>query len=224
MKILIIEDEHKIARLIKEGLEEQTFAIDICHDGDEGLGAARHGDYDLIILDRMLPGGLDGTDICKTLRSEGNSTPILMLTAKDQIQDRIAGLNSGADDYLVKPFSFEELLARIRAVLRRPHQAMDDVLSAEDLTMNVTLKEVRRDGKPIQLSPKEFAILEYLLRNKGKVLSKSVIMNHVWDFDADILPSTVEVFMVYLRAKIEKPFAGPKIIKTIHGYGYKIDS
>lgn len=223
MKILIIEDEHKIAHIIKEGLVEESFAVDVCYDGDTGLGAARHGDYDLIILDRMLPDGIDGADICKTLRAEDYHTPILMLTAKDQVHDRIIGLSSGADDYLIKPFSFGELLARIRALLRRPHQIVEEVLSVADLTMNVARKEVNRGGKSIQLSAKEFTILEYLLRNRGKVLSKNVIINHVWDFDADILPSTIEVFIVYLRAKIEKPFVGPKIIKTIRGFGYKID-
>jgi DNA-binding response OmpR family regulator len=224
MKILVIEDEHKIAHAIKEGLQEEAFAVDVCYDGDSGLETARHGDYDLIVMDRMLPDGVDGTEVCKTLRDEGNHTPILMLTAKDRMQDRIAGLNSGADDYLVKPFAFGELLARIRAVLRRPRQVVEDILSSADLTLDIRSKEVWRGDTLIRLSSKEFAILEYLLRNKGKVLSKNVIINHVWDFDADILPSTVEVFIVYLRAKIEKPFAGPKIIHTVRGFGYKVDN
>lgn len=223
MKILVVEDEHKIAHILGEGLRGEAFAVDICYDGESGLSAARHDDYDLIILDRMLPNAVDGTQICKALRDEGNHTPILMLTAKDQLQDRISGLDSGADDYLVKPFSFEELLAHVRAVLRRPHQLLDDVLHVADLTLDTRRKEVTRGGDVISLSSKEFLILEYLLRNKGKVLSKNVIINHIWDFDADVLPSTVEVFIVYLRAKIEKPFDGPKIIQTVRGFGYKVD-
>jgi DNA-binding response OmpR family regulator len=222
MKVLIIEDEHKIANVIKEGLTEESFAVDVCYDGETGLYSARYEDYDLIILDRMLPGGIDGIEICKSLRSDNNHTPILMLTAKDQVSDRVLGLNSGADDYLVKPFSFEELLARTRALLRRPHDDIGGVLVADDLSLDTVTKEVRRTGKLIKLSTKEYAILEYLLRNKNKVLSKNVIMNHIWDFDSDILPSTVEVFIVYLRAKIDKPFQGPPLIQTVRGFGYKI--
>lgn len=222
MKVLIIEDEHKIANVIKEGLEEERFAVDVCYTGEDGLDAARYGDYDALILDRMLPSGLDGIEICQTLRAEGNHTPILMLTAKDQTRDRVAGLNSGADDYLVKPFSFEELLARLRALLRRPHDNLGEHLTAGDLAINPITKEVKRGNTPIQLSVKEYMILEYLLRNKNRVLSKNLIMNHVWDFDADILPSTVEVFIVYLRAKVDKPFPGPRLIQTVRGFGYKI--
>lgn len=222
MRVLVIEDEHKIANVIKEGLAEESFAVDVCYDGASGLSTARYETYDLIILDRMLPGTMDGIEICTLLRAEGNHTPILMLTAKDQVHDRVAGLNSGADDYLVKPFSFEELLARMRALLRRPHEAKGTVLTANDLSLNTTTKEVRRAGQLIQLSAKEYAILEFLLRNKEKVLSKNIIINHVWDFDADILPSTVEVFIVYLRAKIDKPFKGRMLIQTVRGFGYKI--
>lgn len=222
MKVLIIEDEHKIANVIKEGLVEEAFAVDVCYDGETGLATAQYGDYDIVILDRMLPGGIDGIKICESLRAACNHTPILMLTAKDQVRDRVAGLNSGADDYLIKPFSFEELLARMRALLRRPHDTIGEVLVAGDLSLDITTKEARRAGTLIQLSGKEYAILEYLLRNKNKVLSKSLIINHVWDFDADILPSTVEVFIVYLRAKIDKPFSSSPLIKTVRGFGYKI--
>lgn len=224
MRILIIEDEHKIARAIKEGLEEESYAADISFDGQEGLNAARYEEYDLIILDRMLPGGMDGAEICATLRKEGNHVPILMLTARDQVRDRVAGLNAGADDYLVKPFSFEELLARVKALLRRPHESLGDVLEAGDLTMDTTAHLVQRDGKKIALSSKEYALLEYLLRNKNKVLSKHNIITHVWDFDADILPNTVEVFVAYLRNKIDKPFAGPALLQTVRGFGYKIEA
>ncbi|MBL8160045.1 response regulator transcription factor [Candidatus Saccharibacteria bacterium] len=224
MKILVIEDEHKIANALKEGLTQEAYAVDVCYDGQEGLNAARYEPYDLIILDRMLPGGMDGLEICQTLRAEGNHTPILMLTARDMVRDRVAGLNAGADDYVIKPFSFEELLARVRALLRRPHEALGETLEAGDLTLNTVSKEVSRAGQSITLSAKEYALLEYLLRNKGKVLSKETIISHVWDFDADILPNTVEVFITYLRGKIDRPFEGEPLIKTVRGFGYKIDA
>jgi DNA-binding response OmpR family regulator len=165
---------------------------------------------------------MDGAEICETLRREGNHTPVLMLTARDQVRDRVQGLNSGADDYVVKPFSFEELLARVKALLRRPHESLGEVLSVGDLTLNTTTHEVRRAEKAIQVSSKEYALLEYLMRNKNKVLSKHNIITHVWDFDADILPNTVEVFVAYLRAKIDKPFGGPALLQTVRGFGYKI--
>lgn len=222
MRVLIVEDEHKIANVIKEGLSEESFAVDVCYDGDEGLSSAQTQEYDIIILDRMLPGGIDGIEICKTLRKYGNHTPILMLTAKDQVRDRVSGLNSGADDYLVKPFSFEELLARIRALLRRPTDSIGEQLQVGGLSLNTITKEVRRNSKIISLSGKEYALLEYLLRNKDRVLSKQSIINHVWSFESDILPSTVEVFIVFLRAKIDKPFSGDNLIKTVRGFGYKI--
>lgn len=222
MRVLVIEDEHKIANAIKEGLRGESYAVDVSFDGEEGLNAARYESYDLIILDRMLPGGMDGVEICRVLRNEGKHMPVLILTAKDQVRDRVDGLNAGADDYLVKPFSFEELLARVKALLRRPHESLGEVLRAEDLTLDTISKEVRRGDKSINLSSKEFALLEYLLRNKNKVLSKNNIISHVWDFDADILPNTVEVFMAYLRAKIDKPFDGPQLIQTVRGFGYKI--
>ncbi len=223
MKILVVEDEHKIANALRDGLEQESFAVDVCYTGDEGLNAATYDEHDLIILDVMLP-GISGLEICKKLRAGGNHTPILMLTAKDQTRDVVNGLDAGADDYLVKPFSFEVLLARIRALLRRPQEAIGDVLTAEDLSLNTIEKTVERANTAITLSSKEYALLEYLLRNKGKVLSKQNIINHVWNFDADVLPNNVEVFVAYLRNKIEKPFSGKPIIKTIRGFGYKIES
>jgi DNA-binding response OmpR family regulator len=223
MRVLVIEDEHKIANAIRDGLASESYAVDVIYDGAEGLNAARYEEgYDLIILDRMLPGGMDGLEICETLRKEGRHVPILMLTAKDRVRDRVQGLNAGADDYLVKPFSFEELLARCRALLRRPQQTLSEVLQVGDLTLDTSSYEVKRAGKVITLSSKEFALLEYLMRNKNKVLSKNNIMTHVWDFDADILPNTIEVFMAYLRGKIDKPFDGPKLLQTVRGFGYKI--
>jgi DNA-binding response OmpR family regulator len=222
MRILIIEDKHKIARAIKEGLEVESYAVDLCFDGQEGLSAARYEEYDLIILDRMLPGGMDGVEICQILRQEGKHTPIILLTAKDRIRDRVTGLNAGADDYLVKPFSFEELLARVKALLRRPHEKLGETLQVGTLALDSVAHTVIRDGQTIHLSSKEYALLEYLMRNQNKVLSKHNIMTHVWDFDADILPNTVEVFMAYLRAKVDKPFDGPSLIQTVRGFGYKI--
>jgi DNA-binding response OmpR family regulator len=222
MRILIIEDEHKIANAIKRGLEQETYAVDVAYDGEEGLSSALTGDYDLIILDRMLPGGMDGTDICREVRSNQIHTPILMLTAKDQIGDRVSGLNAGADDYLVKPFAFEELLARVRALLRRPTESLSVTLKVADLEMNTASFEVKRAGRSISLSNKEYALLEYLMRNPGRTLSKDSIISHVWDYDADILPNNVEVYIGYLRHKVDKPFRGPALILTVRGFGYRL--
>lgn len=221
MRILIVEDDHVIAHAIKEGLEQETFAVDVDYDGEEGYLAAAQGEYDLVVLDVMLP-GMNGIEIARKLREEANQTRILMLSAKDQTQDRIHGLNAGADDYLVKPFSFEELLARIRALLRRPDEKKGEILEAADLSLNTITREVCRNQKQIVLSAKEFAILEYLLRNKGRVLSKHNIITHVWDFDADVLPHTVEAFIAYLREKVDRPFPGAPLIETVRGFGYKI--
>ncbi len=219
---MVIEDEHKIANALRKGLEQESYAVDVAYDADEGLSSALTGDHDLIILDRMLPGLIEGVDICREVRASNVHVPIIMLTAKDQIKDRVTGLNSGADDYLVKPFAFEELLARVRALLRRPQDNLGTVLKIDDLTMDTVSFEVRRAGKPITLSSKEYALLQYLLRNQNQVLSKNAIITHVWDFDADVLPNTVEVYMGYLRSKIEKPFNGPSLIQTVRGFGYKL--
>lgn len=225
MKVLVVEDEHRIAQAIKEGLEQESYAVDVCYDGEDGYLTASAGkdEYDIVLLDVMLP-GLDGFDICGKLREEGNHVPVLMLTAKDQTGDIVKGLDTGADDYLAKPFSFGVLLARMRALMRRPHQLEHEVLQAADLTLDPAKHQVVREGKTLALSGKEYAILEYLLRNQGKVLSKHNIMTHVWDFDADILPNNVEVFIAYLRAKIDKPFDGPQLIQTVRGFGYKIEA
>lgn len=224
MRILVVEDEHKIAGAIKRGLEQESYAVDAVFDGDEGLANALTDEYDVIILDRMLPGLLDGSDICKEVRAAGIRTPILMLTAKDKISDRVEGLNSGADDYLVKPFAFEELLARIRALLRRPQDHVGNILELSDLTLDTESYEVRRAGKNIALSQREYALLEYLMRNQNRILSKSNIIGHVWDYDADILPNTLEVYIGYLRTKIDKPFKGPELIQTVRGFGYKLSA
>ena len=221
MRILVVEDEHKIAQALKRGLEQDHYAVDLAFDGDEGFASAEAETYDLIVLDRMLP-GRDGVSICQELRKNGNHTPILMLTAKDQVRDRISGLDAGADDYLVKPFSFEELLARMRALLRRPHESVNTVLEVDGLQLDTANYTVVREDTSISLSSKEFALLEYLMRNQGRVLSKDTIMSHVWDFDADILPNTVEVYIGYLRNKIDKPFKGPNLIHTRRGFGYTL--
>ncbi len=219
MRILVIEDEHKIANAVKQGLEQERYAVDVEYDGDSGLGAALNETYDAMIIDRMLPGSVQGLDICRQLRQVGNHTPILLLTAKDQIKDRVEGLNSGADDYLIKPFSFEELLARTRALMRRPAETQNNLIKVADLSLDTVSYEVKRANRPIDLSAKEFALLEYMMRNSGRILSKENIISHVWDFDADVLPNTVEVYVGYLRNKIDKPFSKP-LLHTNRGFGY----
>ena len=224
MRILVVEDEHKIANAIKKGLQQESFAVDVVYDADDGLASARAEEYDLVILDRMLPGEIDGVGVCKELRAEGNHTPVLMLTAKGAVRDRVVGLDAGADDYLVKPFAFEELLARTRALLRRPQDSLGIKLEVGDLTLDTTSYEVRRGSKVIDLSQREFALLEYLMRNKGRTLSKEMIIQHVWSYDADVLFNTVEVYIGYLRNKIDRPFRGqPQLLKTVRGFGYKLD-
>jgi two-component system copper resistance phosphate regulon response regulator CusR len=222
MRILLVEDDHKIATAIRQGLEMESFAVDVEYDADSGLGAALAEQYDLVILDRMLPGSMEGVEVCRTIRQDGLHVPILLLTAKDEVRDRVAGLNAGADDYLPKPFAFEELLARMRALLRRPQDTLGTVLQCRDLTLDTVSYEVRRGTVPLALSRREFALLEYFLRNQGKILTKENIIKHVWDFDADILPNTVEVYIGYLRGKIDKPFAGPDLLRTRRGYGYRL--
>jgi DNA-binding response OmpR family regulator len=222
MRILIVEDEHKIANSIKKGLEQESYAVDVAYTGTDGFDLASTEDYDVIALDVLLP-GMDGITICKKLRSENIHIPILMLTAKGQTTDKVDGLDAGADDYLTKPFAFEELLARIRALVRRPHHTVGITLKVEDLTLDTVAYEVKRDDLVIQLSSREFALLEYLMRHPNKTLTKDQIIGHVWNYDADILPNTVEVYIGYLRNKIDKPFPGkPMLIQTIRGFGYKL--
>lgn len=222
MRILVVEDEHKIAQSIKKGLEQESYAVDISFDGKSGFDLSITEDYDLIILDVMLP-EMTGTEIAQKLRQEKVHTPILMLTAKGQLEDKIEGLDSGADDYLTKPFAFEELLARIRALLRRPHQVNDTKLEVEDLSLDTKTFEVKRSGKTINLSSKEFALLDYLMRHPNQILTKDQIISHVWDYDADVLPNTVEVYIGYLRGKIDKPFKDKQpLIHTIRGFGYRL--
>ncbi len=221
MRVLVVEDEHKIANSIKKGLEQESWAVDVAYEGNDGFDLASGEDYDVIILDLMLP-GIDGMTVCQKLRAEKIHTPILILTAKGELNDKVAGLNHGADDYLVKPFAFEELLARLGALCRRPKNHLNSVLVYKDLSLDTQTFEVKRAGKEIALSKKEFSLLEYLLRHVRTVLSKEQIMNHVWDYEANILPNSVEVYIGYLRKKIDTPFKNQPLIQTVRGFGYKI--
>jgi len=222
MKVLIVEDEHKIANSIKQGFLQENILVDVAYDGVEGYDLAVSEEYDVIVLDRLLP-GMEGLEICKKLREQKNHTPVLILTAKGQIADRVEGLDNGADDYLVKPFAFEELLARVKALGRRPKKTLETVLKLSDLSLNTKTFEVRRGSTLIQLSGKEFALLEYLLSHQNEILTKDQIINHVWNYDSNILPNTIEVYIGYLRNKIDKPFKkSPELIHTIRGFGYKI--
>lgn len=223
MKLLVVEDEVKLGRAVKAGLEQDGYAVDLLHTADDGLAYAETENYDVILLDRMLPGGQDGLDICRSIRAAGNTTPVLMLTAKGELEDRVTGLDDGADDYLVKPFEFEELLARVRALVRRPKQAVGLTITVGDLAIDTATKRVKVAGKAVKLSKKEYALLEYLAHHPDQVSSKDQLIEHVWDFDADILPNTVEVFIRSLRKKIDRP-EQPSFIDTIRGFGYRLRS
>lgn len=220
MRILAVEDEVKIAKVIATALRRENYAVDLAYDGEEGLLMAQSQPYDLLILDRMLP-GLSGIEITKTLRGENRHVPILLLTALGAVEDKTTGLDSGADDYLVKPFAIDELLARVRALLRRPPITQENTLKVADLTLDRQSKTVCRNNKNITLTAKEFALLEYLMQHPGQILSKETLISHVWDFDADILPNNVEAYIKHLRRKIDKPFKKP-LITTVRGFGYKI--
>lgn len=224
MKILLVEDEQKTLNALKRGLTQEKYIVEAYDNGEEGLGAALGGEYDVMILDRMLP-GVDGVEICRQVRENKISTPIIILTAKGQIANRVEGLDAGADDYLVKPFSFEELLARIRTVLRRPQDMVDNVLKVDNLTLDTAKCEVKRGEKRIDLSNTEFRLLKYLMMNEGMVLSKDKLIEHVWDFDSDILYNTVEAYIGYLRNKIDRPFKNDKkLIHTVRGFGYRMSA
>lgn len=222
MRILIIEDEHKIAQALKKALKQENYAVDISFDGDDGYAMATTEPYDAAIIDWMLPGSYDGIAIIKAMRKEGIHTPVLLLTAKSSINNRANGLDAGADDYLTKPFALEELLARIRALLRRPAEVQQTILTAGDLSLNTVTCTVKRADKEISLTGKEFALLEFLLRNQGRPVNKDTIISHIWDYSADILPNTVEVYIKYLRQKVDEPFDKP-LIQTMRGFGYKIE-
>lgn len=223
MRVLIVEDEHKIARALKKALEQESYAVDVSFDGDDGYAMATTEPYDIAIIDRMIPGEYDGLAIVKAMREAKIHTPVLLLTAMGSVRDRTQGLDGGADDYLVKPFAIEELLARVRALLRRPTEQQANVLTVGDLELDTVSFSVKRKDKQINLTSKEFALLEYLMRNPGRPISKEVIISHVWDYDADILPNTVEVYIKYLRNKIDVPFK-TNLIHTIRGFGYKLEA
>lgn len=221
MRILIAEDDRKVAGFLKKGLKEEHYAVDVCYDGEEALFQAQVNQYDLIILDVMLP-KKNGFAVCKAIREEGILSPILMLTARDQLEDKVRGLREGADDYLTKPFAFEELLARIQALLRRTQDYKTKTLKVGDLEMDPVSRKIIREGKVITLTGKEYALLEYLMRNKGRVITQSMIIDHVWDMNYDGLSNVVNVYINHLREKIDKGFS-QKYIHTIRGVGYKID-
>lgn len=220
MRILLIEDEQRLSAVIKKGLIEEGFAVDCAYDGEEGQYLAESEKYDLIILDIMLP-KIDGLTLCKELREKNIKTPVLMLTAKTTIEDKVNGLDSGADDYMTKPFSFLELRSRIQALIRRSRQESSPTLKAADLVLDPIKHSVIRNGKNIVLTPKEFSILELLLRHKDEVVTRTMITEHVWDYNFDSMSNIVDVFVASLRRKVDKT-ANIKLIHTIHGVGYRL--
>lgn len=220
MRILVIEDQKSLAHTIARRLQEVGYSVDIALDGQEGLNFIQTASYDLIILDIMLP-KIDGITLLKLVRNKGVQTPVLCLTAKDSIEDRVTGLDSGADDYLVKPFSFDELLARVRALLRRYSQIKDPIIQIKDLVIDTNSRKVTRAGKVIDLTSKEYSVLEYLARNKGRVLTRSQIAEHVWNYDFEGTSNIVDVYIRYLRRKIDDGFP-EKLIHTIRGVGYML--
>lgn len=222
MRILIVEDEVKIANSLKKGFEQEAYAVDVSYTGIDGYDLASTEEYDVLILDRLLP-GMDGIEICNKLRLKGIHTPILMLTARGELNERIEGLNAGVDDYLPKPFAFTELLARVRALSRRPKSTVGAKLTVEDLTLDTLSYAVKRGDTNIPLSNKEYSLLEYLMRHKGTIIKKDQIISHVWSYESDVLPNSVEVYITHLRNKIDKPFKKKsQLITTVRGFGYKI--
>lgn len=222
MKILLIEDEESLARSIKRGLELKSYVVDLALDGEVGYDLASSEEYDLLIIDWMLP-KTDGLTLCKKLRDEKNHTPILILTAKTMVADRVSGLDSGADDYLGKPFAFVELLARIKALTRRHRTVVSPILQVADLTLDTQSKSVIRGSKKIFLSPKEYSLLEFLLRNRGRVFDKDELARRVWSFDDNVLANTAQVYIGYLRKKVDRDFPKSEpLISTVRGFGYTI--
>ncbi|MGH7250241.1 MAG: response regulator [Candidatus Methylomirabilaceae bacterium] len=218
MRILVIEDEVKVASFIRRALEEESYAVDVCADGSKGLQMGLSGSYDLIILDLMLPGVL-GLEILKELRKEKIQAPVLILTARSQVDQRVKGLDAGADDYLTKPFAIEELLARVRALLRRGGGEATGHIQIRDLVLNPATREVTRGGRRIELTAKEYALLEYMMRNAGRVLTRPMIAEHVWNLDFDTFTNVIDVYVNYLRNKIDRG-REPRLIHTVRGSGY----
>ncbi len=220
MRLLVVEDEARIARFIRRGLEEEGHAVDVATDGDEAIVLATTNDYDVILLDILLP-RRNGLAVCHDLRQRNVATPILMLTAKDSVQDKVAGLNSGADDYLTKPFSFDELVARVNALTRRQALARSPILSVADLTLDPISHDVRRGGDPIELTNKEYALLALLMRRPGQVLTRTQIAQQIWDMDVDSDSNVIDVYIRYLRKKVDAGRDQP-LIHTVRGVGYTI--
>ena len=218
MRILVVEDEKKIADFIKRGLKEEGYAVDAAYDGEEGLFLARTNDYDLILLDLMLP-KLDGLTLCKKLKEAKVKARVIMLTAKEAVKDKVLGLDSGADDYLTKPFAFEELLARIRAILRKNETRAPTKLKLADLELDLLTHKVARGSKEIELTAKEYSLLEYLMRNEGIIVTRTMISEHVWDIDFDTFTNVIDVYINYLRNKVDSGFR-KKLIHTVRGRGY----
>ena len=220
MKVLLVEDEKKVATFVRSGLKSEGFAVDLAADGEEGLFLAREGDYGVIILDVLLP-KLDGITVCKKLRAEGKTLPVIMLTAKDSVEDRVRGLDAGADDYLTKPFSFAELLARVRALARRHKGAESEQLKVGGVTLDPGTYEVFRGGKKIALSATEFRLLKYLMENSNRVVTKAMVLENVWGYDFSPESNVVDVYIKYLRDKLDKGFK-TGFIETVRGIGYRL--
>jgi DNA-binding response OmpR family regulator len=220
MRILVVDDDRRLCAVIKRGLLEEAYAVDLAYDGEEGAYLAEVNPYDLIILDIMLP-NKDGIQVCRDLRAKKLNTPILMLTAKDTVEDRVKGLDTGADDYLVKPFAFNELLARVRALLRREGMSKSPELRVGDLTLNTLTRQVWRGQRPIELTTKEYVILEYLMRHPNVVVTRTMIEEHAWDYDFDSLSNLVDVYIRRLRRKIDDE-KDDGLIQTVRGAGYRL--
>ncbi len=222
MRVLLVEDEERIAGFIRKGLTEELYTVDVARDGGEALDFAASADYDLYILDVRLP-VRDGFAVCRELRLRGDQTPVLMLTARDTVDDRVQGLDAGADDYLVKPFAFKELLARLRALARRPPHVTSSTLTIANLTLDTQRHEARRDTQLIELSAREYRLLEFLMRHRGQVLTRTQIAEQVWGLDFDAQSNVVDVYIRYLRRKIDDDFE-PQVIQTVRGVGYKLEA
>lgn len=221
MRVLVVEDEVKMARALRRGLEQEGHAVDLAADGEEGLRLATERDYDVVVLDVLLP-GRDGFAVCAELRGRRRWVPVLMLTARDAVEDRIRGLDVGADDYVVKPFSFAELLARLRALVRRGPAERPPVLEVGDLTLDPATHAVTRGGLSVELSAREFSLLEFLMRHPDEVVSRARILEHVWDYNYAGFSNVVDVYVGYLRRKLERPFGRP-LIRTVRGVGYGLE-
>jgi two-component system OmpR family response regulator len=220
VRVLVVEDTERMAELLRRGLQEEGYAVDVVANAEDAVWMASEHPYDGIVLDIMLPDG-DGVDVCRRIRQAGRWAPVLMLTARDGVQDRVRGLDAGADDYLTKPFAFSELLARMRAVMRRGERERPSTLMVGDLVLDPAAKRVRRGETPVELTAKEFALLEYFMRHAGEALTRTELIDHVWDFAYDGDSNVVEVYVRYLREKIDRPF-GCDSIETVRGVGYRL--